>query len=205
MKTGLAFLLTFALLGAGAAVLFFIAPPAQEPSHQQALAPATQQKSIPLPDACLNLVEEDGCLQPSALRGRIVVFNFWASWCPPCVVEFPFLLDTVKNAGGKIALLTLSHDHDGKSILRFRERFLSDYEETLQSSLVYWTIDGGQKVSAEIFGVYKVPETFVVDPQGQIVRKIVGPVDQAKPPLYDTLVALDPSLKPLLSRPKENE
>jgi thiol-disulfide isomerase/thioredoxin len=201
MKKTLFLFLTLVLLGAGGALFVFFSS-AMPPAAPQSMPPAEPGETLALPDVCLDQIQEEACLNPSALRGKIVLFNFWATWCPPCLTEFPFLLETVEQAGGKVALLALSQDQDEAKILQFRQRFLSKYKTTLQGPSVYWSIDPHQELSSQVFGVYKVPETFVLNVEGRIVRKIVGPVDQANPPLYDTLVSLDPSLAAVLSKPE---
>ncbi len=115
------------------------------------------------------------------LRGQVVILNFWATWCPPCIQEMPSLERlhrAVKDRGVKI--LAISVDQDGEAY----QRFLHDYGLTFVTSR-----DPLQKISAR-YGTFKFPETFIINRQGRVVRKILGPLEWDQPPVIDFLLEL---------------
>ncbi len=120
----------------------------------------------------------------SDLRGKVVVLNFWATWCPPCVEETPsleHLQEEIAPKGGVV--LGISSDDDA-----------SAYEDFLRKYAVQFPTyrDGSHGISAS-YGTFLFPETYVIDRQGRIVRKIIGPQDWDSP---DMLTYLDGVLAP---------
>jgi cytochrome c biogenesis protein CcmG/thiol:disulfide interchange protein DsbE len=101
----------------------------------------------------------------SDLKGRIVVLNFWATWCPPCVEETPSLnrlQKYVDSRGGMV--LGVSVDEDGAAY----EKFLKD------QFVIFSTYRDATKKSAADYGTTIYPETYVIDRHGKIARKFVG-------------------------------
>lgn len=103
----------------------------------------------------------------AALRGQPVVINFWATWCLPCIQEHPILIEMARRYEGRARFLGVIYQDETSKIRRFlNER--GSWGSTL--------VDPGSDV-AIAYGVYGAPETFVIDPQGVIVRKITSVVD----------------------------
>lgn len=101
----------------------------------------------------------------SDLKGKIVVLNFWATWCPPCVEETPSLNRLQKyidSRGGMI--LGVSVDEDGAAY----DKFLKD------QSVIFPTYRDATKKSAADYGTTIYPETYIIDRHGKIARKFVG-------------------------------
>ncbi len=101
----------------------------------------------------------------SDFKGKVVVLNFWATWCPPCVEETPALNRLQKyidSRGGMI--LGVSVDEDGPAY----EKFLKD------QSVVFPTYRDATKKTAADYGTSMYPETYIVDRHGKIARKFVG-------------------------------
>ena len=100
------------------------------------------------------------------LKGKIVILNFWATWCPPCVEETPALnrLQKYVDARGGM-VLGVSVDDDASAY----EKFLKD------QSVVFPTYRDVTKKSAADYGTSMYPETYVIDRHGRIARKFVGP------------------------------
>lgn len=101
----------------------------------------------------------------SDLKGKIVVLNFWATWCPPCVEETPSLnrLQKYIDSRGGI-VLGVSVDEDGAAY----EKFLKD------QSVIFSTYRDATKKSASDYGTSIYPETYIIDRHGKIARKFVG-------------------------------
>jgi len=108
----------------------------------------------------------------SDFRGKVVLLNFWASWCPPCVDEAPALnqlQQRLSSLGGTI--LGVSIDEDPNAYQDFLRMYSVDFptyrDPSKQISLGYGTL--------------MIPETYVIDRSGRIDRKIVGPQDWTSP------------------------
>lgn len=102
----------------------------------------------------------------SDLRGKMVVLNFWATWCPPCVEETPSLNNLQKHISSRNALvLGVSVDEDPDAY----EKFLKDY------GIVFPTFREPTRKLALDYGTPTFPDTYVIDRRGKIVRKFYGP------------------------------
>ncbi|PYV55867.1 MAG: TlpA family protein disulfide reductase [Acidobacteria bacterium] len=112
----------------------------------------------------------------SQLRGKIVVLNFWATWCPPCIEEMPSLVQMQKKMQDKgITVLAVSVDDDPNDY----HKFLKDHSIDLLT-----VRESGQRTPTGViapvssrYGTIKVPETYIIDRGGVIRRKFIGPVD----------------------------
>jgi cytochrome c biogenesis protein CcmG/thiol:disulfide interchange protein DsbE len=114
----------------------------------------------------------------SQLKGQVVVLNFWATWCPPCIEEMPSLVQMQERMRSKgVTVLAVSVDADEKSY----RQFLREHNVNLLS-----VRDGDQK-SNELYGTSKFPETFVIDRKGVVRRKFIGAVDWTDPEVIDFL------------------
>jgi peroxiredoxin len=104
----------------------------------------------------------------SQFHGKTVVLNFWATWCPPCVEEMPSLVQMqqrLKDRG--ITVLAVSVDVDEDAY----HRFLKDYKVDLL------TVRDPSHKSSDLYGTFKYPETYIIDRNGTLRRKFIGPVD----------------------------
>jgi cytochrome c biogenesis protein CcmG, thiol:disulfide interchange protein DsbE len=107
----------------------------------------------------------------SDYRGRVVVLNFWASWCPPCVEEAPSLNRLQRHIeanGGTI--LGVSIDESPAAY----EKFLKDFGVVFPTWRDPAVEDNKSKIALG-YGTSLIPETYVVDRHGKIARKLVGP------------------------------
>jgi cytochrome c biogenesis protein CcmG/thiol:disulfide interchange protein DsbE len=104
----------------------------------------------------------------SQYRGQIVVLNFWATWCPPCVEEMPSLISMSQRMRDKgVTVLGVSIDVDGDAY----HRFLKDHGVTFP------TVRDPDQKSARLYGTSGWPETYIIDRKGIVRRKFIGPVD----------------------------
>ena len=104
-------------------------------------------------------------LSPQDLRGKVWLLNVWASWCVSCRQEHPVLLDLAKS--GKVAIYGLNYKDQRGDALAWLANFGNPYRLSLSDTDGLVGID---------YGVYGVPETFVVDKNGVIRYKQIGPV-----------------------------
>ncbi len=102
---------------------------------------------------------------------KIVIVNFWASWCEPCAEEFPSMVKLVNHFKGKITILAPSHDSALEDIQTFAEAFnlLSVPELHL-----LWDKD---RTVGKAFQVNKLPESYIFGKDGKLLRKVVGTRD----------------------------
>lgn len=98
-------------------------------------------------------------------RGRPAIVNFWASWCVPCVEEHPQLVALSKRTG--VALYGINHKDQPAAARRFLERYGNPFMAV--------GADSNGRAAIE-WGVYGMPETFIVDGQGRVAYKHVGPI-----------------------------
>ena len=114
----------------------------------------------------------------SDFRGQVVVLNFWATWCPPCVEEMPSLVEMQRRMKAKgVTVVAVSMDVDQSAY----RQFLKDHNVNLLT-----VRDPGQK-SNNLYGTFKFPETYVIDRNGVMRRKFIGAVDWTEPEITDFL------------------
>ena len=116
----------------------------------------------------------------SQLRGKPVLLNFWATWCPPCIDEMPSLVQLQKQLGDKVTVLAVSEDADDAAY----KQFVRDHKVDLL------TVRDTKRQTNEIYGTFKFPETFVIDRDGKILRKFIGATDWTSPDIVDYLKKL---------------
>lgn len=114
----------------------------------------------------------------AAFRGQLVVVNFWATWCPPCVEELPSLEKLHRALGPEgLVVLGVSADED-EAVLR---RFVSEHGVTFP----VLRDPGGRQVAAALYHASGYPETFVIDASGMLRESVVGPAEWATPAAID--------------------
>jgi len=103
-------------------------------------------------------------------KGKIVLLNFWATWCGPCRAEIPDLVDLQKRYADKLEIIALATDEEEPDQVR---RFV------LQAGINYRVAMLSDEVRRDYGGIGALPTSFVIDPQGRIVQKHVGLNDPA--------------------------
>jgi cytochrome c biogenesis protein CcmG, thiol:disulfide interchange protein DsbE len=119
----------------------------------------------------------------SDLQGKVVVLNFWATWCPPCVEETPGLIQLNQRLTARNGMvLGVSIDEDEAAYYKF----IRDH------GINFLTYRDPSKKTAQDYGTVMYPETYIIDRKGKIARKIVGPQDWNSPEMltyFDSLLA----------------
>ncbi len=127
---------------------------------------ATDVRPRPAPDFVLTSFDGQR-IQLSDYRGQIVVLNFWATWCPPCRVEAPVLqraAERLESAG--VTILGIDVWDDQAAAIEFLN----------EMGVTYLNAEDSTRLIPVEFGVTGLPETFVIDRQGVLVRRWVGPL-----------------------------
>jgi cytochrome c biogenesis protein CcmG/thiol:disulfide interchange protein DsbE len=131
---------------------------------------ASLQVGSPVPDFQLAALDGNE-MSLSAQQGKVVVLNFFASWCAPCREEAADLEQTWREHQGQgVQFFGIAYkDADSKA-----QAFLDEFGITYPS-----TVEPGNR-TARAYGLTGVPETFVIDQRGQLVRHFLGPVTKAQ-------------------------
>jgi peroxiredoxin len=105
----------------------------------------------------------------ASYRGKVVVLNFWATWCPPCVAEMPSLQRLHRALGPEgLAVVTVSTDEDEEALREFVTRHGLDLPVLL---------DPGGEVASSAYRTTGYPETFVLDRSGVLLSHTIGPAE----------------------------
>ncbi len=110
-------------------------------------------------------------------KGKVVILNFWASWCPPCIAEFPQLLNLAASMPDKIVLLALSSDHDKAMMDRFIARLTRENGARATAGNVILAWDQDQSVTLPVYGTARLPETIVIDKRMVMREKVAGVIE----------------------------
>lgn len=145
------------------AVYFALAlRPGRDP---QALPSALIDK--PVPDFALSPLKGEGEVTAAGLRGQVAVINFFASWCVPCRAEHPVLMRLAQRE--KLDLVGIAYKDRPEAAQRFLAGLGDPYAR------IGLDLSGRTGID---FGVYGVPETYVVDRAGHIRKRFVGPLTE---------------------------
>lgn len=128
-------------------------------------APSIVGKSTPAPDFTLEKLS-GGNLKLSDLRGKAVLLNFWATWCGPCKIETPWLVEMQNQYGHEgLQVVGVAMDDSGKDEI---SKFAKDM------GVNYPVLLGKEAVGDEYGGVPALPESFFIGRDGKIVDRIIG-------------------------------
>jgi cytochrome c biogenesis protein CcmG, thiol:disulfide interchange protein DsbE len=120
-------------------------------------------------------------LTRSDFGGKVLVLNFWATWCPPCVEEFPSLNQFQKQmAGTGVVVLGVSVDKNE----RLYEQFLK------RNGVAFETARNPEANIPAEYGTFKYPETYVIDANGKVRQKLIGGVDWTDPNVVSSIRSL---------------
>jgi cytochrome c biogenesis protein CcmG/thiol:disulfide interchange protein DsbE len=152
---------------AGLAVLFLLRLYGGDPSKipSALIGRPAPQTALPALEGLVRDGTQVPGLNPAALKGKVSLVNVWASWCVPCHDEAPLLTELAKDK--RFQLVGINYKDAPDNARRFLGRYGNPFGRVGQ--------DANGRASIE-WGVYGVPETFVVGPEGTIVYKLVGPI-----------------------------
>jgi cytochrome c biogenesis protein CcmG/thiol:disulfide interchange protein DsbE len=125
--------------------------------------------------------DSDRKITLSEFHGQVVVLNFWATWCAPCVEEVPSLVEMQRRLKAKgVTVLAVSVDVNGNAY----KQFVKDHNVNLL------TVRDASQKSSDLYGTFKFPETYIIDRNGVMRRKFIGAVDWTEPEVTDFLSKL---------------
>lgn len=142
---------------------------------------AAVEKS-PAPEVSLVSLSNGTPLKLADLRGKVVLLNFWATWCPPCREEIPSMMKLNSAMAGKpFQMVAVSIDEGGKPAI---ESFFKESGMTLPTYL------DASGAAAKSYGITGVPESFIIDKQGVLVKKVIGGAAWDSPEVFSFLEGL---------------
>ena len=158
------------ILFVAAGVVFFTLK--QKESFQGSLEPAMLEVGKPAPD--FTLPGLDGRLVSlSDYKGKVVLLNIWATWCLPCVAEMPSMEKLYQQLrGDSFEILAVSIDTQGVSVVA---PFMTEHNLSFPALI---DTEGKTKTAYHLTGV---PESFIINQEGILTQKIVGPLDWNSP------------------------
>jgi thiol-disulfide isomerase/thioredoxin len=143
-----------------------------------------KQLARPMPAADFKLLDMEE--KPHTLkqyRGKVVLINFWATWCPPCIREMPSLEKLYQKLKGKpFVMLAINQWEDEERVFEFMGQL-----NTIPTFPILF--DPDSKVSAA-FGVQGLPSSYIIDKQGRIVYRAKGGRDFAHPEIEAKIISL---------------
>lgn len=111
-----------------------------------------------------------------SLRGHVVLLNFWASWCAPCIAEMPGLA-ALQQQVPEVRVVGVAFDEDAASYQSYLAR----------RPVPFLTVLDEKGTAHASFGTFRPPETYVIDKQGVIRRKFIGAQDWTSPEIVTSL------------------
>lgn len=177
-KTGLFYLLPLLVFAALCGLFFLQLTSGKDNST---VPSALIGKSIPTFElAALEGANLPGFSNVSASDAKLTLINVWASWCIPCRAEHPFVAWLAQDK--RLKVFGLNYKDQPENARRFLQELGNPYDAI--------GVDVSGRVGID-FGVYGVPETFLIDNQGTIVYKFIGPINQSR---------LDNELRPAIEK-----
>lgn len=127
----------------------------------------------PAPDFTLETLAGE-TVTLSELKGKKVILNFWATWCPPCKAEMPHMESFYSKLTeeDQVELIAVNVTESEKIGISEVEKFVNSYELSFPIPL-----DKTAEVTQK-YGVFSMPTTFMIDTQGRIAQKVIGPLDE---------------------------
>jgi cytochrome c biogenesis protein CcmG/thiol:disulfide interchange protein DsbE len=122
------------------------------------------------------LADDSRSVDLARSRGHIVILNFWATWCAPCIEELPSLL-ALERRMPQLSIIAISQDEDAEAYRAFLQTYRVDL----------LTVRDPTARIPKLYGTVKIPESYVIDRDGVLRRKFVSAQDWTSPEILDYL------------------
>lgn len=140
--------------------------------------PDTATVGLTAPD--FSLVDLEGkTWKLSDLRGQVVLINFWATWCPPCLQEMP----SMENLYGSLA-----NEPFKMLAVLYKDETAAAKKLTTANNFTFPVLIDPEEKTGQAYGLTGIPETFIVDKIGVLREKFIGPVEWDAPPARQMLM-----------------
>lgn len=145
--------------------MFLILSACKKTEPVTAASPIAKENNA-APDISVVSITDGSTLKLSDLKGKVVLLNFWATWCPPCREEMPSMMKLNRAMTGKpFQMVAVSMDEGGKPAIE------SFFRESGFNLPTYLDKSGN---AGKAYGLTGVPESFIIDRQGVLIKKIIG-------------------------------
>lgn len=137
--------------------------------------PAAAANYTPLPENVVIKDLQGNDVRLEQYRGKVLVVNFWATWCGPCLIEMPWMIGfQEKYAGRGFALVGIAMDDEGKSVVEpwIKQRVFDVDGKKMQVN--YPILIGSDEIAEKFGGLLGLPTTLIVNREGKIVKRIIG-------------------------------
>ena len=125
--------------------------------------------------------DDESKIALAQFRGQVVVLNFWASWCPPCIAETPSLVAMQQQLKARgVVVVAVSIDEDEEAYRKFIKQY----------GITFPTVRDPDERIEHLYGTVKIPETYIIDRNGVLRRKFVSDVEWTAPDVVKFLSAL---------------
>ena len=136
-------------------------------------------RQIGQPAPVFSINDGQNSVNLSNLRGKVVILNFWASWCAPCIEEMPSL-EALHHQLPQIVILAVASDED----------FTQYQNYVVQHHIDLMTVFDQKQASNALYGSFRFPETYIIDKQGVVRRKLIGAQEFTSPDFVNYLKKL---------------
>lgn len=141
-----------------------VASASQEPIPGAGVKVVLSDKPLPLP--AFSLTDIDGkVIDQSAWKGKVVLLNFWATWCGPCRAEIPDLINLQNKYKDQLVIVGLSVDEGPAADVK---KFVAEHQMNYPVAIV------DEKIEGLFGGVSSIPSTFVLNTEGKMVQRHIG-------------------------------
>lgn len=148
------------------------------------IADTLRERSVNVGDRVpsFTLTADDGrTVRPADFQGKVLVLNFWATWCPPCLEELPSLNQFSREMRAQgVEVLGVSVDHNEQEYKQFLQRFPVAFRTAR---------DPGGSIAGE-YGTTKYPETYIIGRDGRVVEKVISSQDWMRPEIVSRVRSL---------------
>lgn len=140
---------------------------------KQPEAPSVKMKdSLASPD--FTFTTPDGTQHTlHGFKDKIILLNFWASWCPPCVKEFPHFIEIAENYKDDVIFIALSSDTNEEAMMNFVRKLEAEPNISLAQENIIIALDT-DNVTQQTFSTFRLPETLIIDRNSNIREKLIG-------------------------------